>query len=183
MWVAYLGDQIYLDPEAGFLEQTVNIIYPLGDVIPLIAVMILATRRSVRRFDTRLIALSVGLLIVTVAADVIYLIRVENDSYLSGGVLDSLWLAGYAGVPRSTTVVPGYAQAPKRSKPNEPHGTGSSSLPYTAVVALFLLTLWRVGGKDRRCSNGPQLSSPSSSSGRQAVAIGLENRELVRAAQ
>ncbi|MDH3398928.1 MAG: hypothetical protein OEM81_14015, partial [Acidimicrobiia bacterium] len=57
MWVAYLGDQIYLDPEIGFLEQFINIMYPLGDLFLLIGLMILAMRRSSLRFDARLLAL------------------------------------------------------------------------------------------------------------------------------
>ncbi len=174
MWVAYLGDQIYFDPELGFLEQTVNIMYPLGDVILLIAVMILTTRRSVRRFDARLIALAVGL-IVTVAADIIYLIQVEDGSYVSGAWLDSLWLVGYAAFAAAGW----YLLRPSSETEQAERATRYWQLvaPYTAVVALFLLTLWRVGGEGSVLEMATALVAILVI-GRQAVAI-RENRELV----
>lgn len=174
MWVAYLSDQIYLDPEIGFLEQFVNIMYPLGDVFLLVGLMILAVRRSSHRFDPRLLALSVSMIITTVA-DYIYLIQVEADTYISGGWLDSLWLLDYAAI-----IVAGWYLL--RSVKTTEQVARSSRLwqvvtPYGAIMVLFGLTLLDVGGD----ASMLQIASGIVGLliiGRQGVAI-RENRELV----
>jgi len=174
MWVTYLGDQIYLDPEVGFLEQFINIMYPLGDVFLLIGLMILAVRRSSRRFDIRLLALSVGL-IISFFADLIYIFQVEADTYISGGKLDALWLLDNAAIIAAGW----YLLHPTRQNEQTERSTRLWQLaaPYGVILLLFALTLFDSGG---------EASVLEFSSGlvgvliiaRQGVAI-RENRELV----
>ncbi len=174
MWGAYLSDQIYLDPSAGFFEQFTNIMYPLGDVVLLIAVMILAVRRSSLRFDARLLALSIGML-ATAIADVVYIFQVEADTYSTGGWLDSLWLIGYAGFIAAGW----YLMQPTKTTELADRSTRLWQLaaPYAAILALFTLTLLDTAG------DASILQMASGIVGlliiaRQAVSI-RENRELV----
>ena len=174
MWVTYLGDQIYLDPEVGLLEQFVNIMYPLGDVFLLVALMILAVRRSSHRFDVRLLALSAAL-IISFVADFIYIIQVEADTYISGGWLDSLWLLDNAAI-----IVAGwYLLRPLKETEQTERSTRlwQVATPYGVIMILFGLTLF-----DRSATTSV-LEMSSGVVGlliiaRQGVAI-RENRELV----
>jgi signal transduction histidine kinase len=174
MWVTYLGDQIYLDPEIGFLEQFVNIMYPLGDVFLLVALMILAVRRSSHRFDVRLLALSFGF-IVSFVADFIYIIQVEADTYISGGWLDSIWLLDNAAM----IVAAWYLLRPPKETEQTDRSTRlwQVATPYGVIMILFGLTLLDMGGD----ASVLQISSGIVGLliiARQGVAI-RENRELV----
>ena len=174
MWVTYLSDQVYIDSEVGFLEQFVNIMYPLGDVFLLVAVMILATRRSERRFDLRLLAIATSLVFALVA-DYLYILQVEAETYVSGGLLDSMWLIQYALV----AVAAVYVLTPYREREQADRSVRSWQLvaPYSAVAILFGLTLWRVGGEGSVLEIATGLVALLVI-GRQGVAI-RENRELV----
>ncbi len=174
MWVSYLRDQVYLDPDVGFLEQFVNIMYPFGDAILLIGLMILAVRRSSRRFDTRLLFLAIGM-IATAVADIVYVIQVEEDTYVSGGWLDSWWLIGYAGFIAAAW----YLLQPAKEKELVERSTRiwQMSAPYSVILLLFGLTLFDSG------TEASVLEISSALVGvliiaRQGVAI-RENRELV----
>jgi signal transduction histidine kinase len=174
MWVTYLSDQIYIDSEVGFLEQFINIMYPLGDMFLLVAVMILATRRSERRFDVRLLAMASSLIFALIA-DYIYVLQVEAETYLSGGRLDSIWLVQYALV----AVAAVYLLKPhaKREQADRAARPWQLVAPYSAVVALFGLTLWHVGGEGSVLEIATAIVAVLVI-GRQGVAI-RENRELV----
>jgi signal transduction histidine kinase len=174
MWVTYLSDQIHIDSEVGFLEQFVNIMYPLGDVFLLVAVMILATRRSARRFDLRLLAIATSLIFALVA-DYFYILQVEAETYVSGGLLDSMWLIQYALV----AVAAVYLLMPHVEREQADRSVRSWQLvaPYSAVAMLFGLTLWRVGGEGSVLEIATGLVALLVI-GRQGVAI-RENRELV----
>lgn len=174
MWVTYLSDQIYLDPEAGFLEQAINMLYPLGDVGLLITVMILAMRRSAFQFDIRLLALGFAL-VVSAIADIVYLLQVETDSYVSGNWVDSLWLLDYAAMVLAGIYL--LREQTDREQVDRSARIWQVAAPYLAIIGLFGLTLWDVGGS----VNVLQFSSAAVGAliiGRQAVAI-RENRELV----
>ena len=174
MWVAYLSDQIYIDPELGFLEQFVNIMYPVGDVFLLIALMILAVRRSSLRFDVRLIVLSLGV-VATAIADIIYVLQVENDTYIAGGWLDAVWLFSYGGfVAAGWYLLQGVKQTEQADRATS---LWQVATPYTVVMILFALTLFDMSG------DASVLQIASATVGlliiaRQAVSI-RENRELV----
>jgi signal transduction histidine kinase len=174
MWVAYVGDQVYFDPEAGFVEHLVNVMYPLGDVFLLTAVVVLAVRRSSYRFDVRLFALAASLIFAAVA-DYIYILQVEADTYVSGGWLDAIWLIDSAAV-----IVAGLYLI-KTVKPTEQVVRRSRiwqlGVPYAAIALLFGLTLWD-SGSDLSVLRVASVVVALLIIGRQAVAI-RENRELV----
>ena len=49
MWTLYLHRVVYFDADAGLLERYVNIAYPFADVVLLVALLLLAIRRTARR--------------------------------------------------------------------------------------------------------------------------------------
>lgn len=144
VWTFYLQDALYLDPEAGFLENTINLAYPAGDLILLVALMILATRRSQLQFDGRLLLLSVGML-VTAIADMAYVFQVEADIYVDGGRLDAMWLVGYGLFAVTALLVAGPPRV--REQADRPGRLWPMIAPYTAIAILFALTLGEFGGQ------------------------------------
>lgn len=174
VWVTYLGGQIYLDPDAGFLEQIINLLYPFGDLFLLIALMILTVRRSSLRFDLRLIVLGLGM-IVNVVADVVYVFQVEADTYASGGWLDAVWLIAYAAFIVVALLL--LHPVEEREQVERTSRLWQMVAPYSAIVTLFGMTLVE------RSGSASLLEMASGVVGlliivRQGVAI-RENRELV----
>lgn len=143
-WAFYLKDVLYLDPEAGVLENTINLAYPVGDLILLIGLMILATRRSQLQFDGRLLVLSAGML-VTAVADMMYVFQVEADTYFDGNRLDAVWLAAYGLFTLAALLVAGPVRL--REQADRPGRLWPMIAPYTAIAVLFALTLSELGGQ------------------------------------
>ncbi|MEX2622547.1 MAG: HAMP domain-containing sensor histidine kinase [Acidimicrobiia bacterium] len=144
VWTFYLRDAIHLDPEAGLLESAINLAYPAGDLILLVALMILATRRSQLQFDGRLLFLSLGMLI-TALADMAYVSQTEADTYFDGGRLDALWLAGYGLFAATALLVAGPPRL--REQADRPGRVWPMIAPYTAIAVLFALTLGELDGQ------------------------------------
>jgi signal transduction histidine kinase len=174
MWVAYLNELIYLDSEISLLEQYINIMYAVGDLFLLIAVMILAVRRSSFRFDPRLVAIALGLLI-DAATDIIYVPMEEAGTYVSGGWLDGVWLLAYAAYIAAAW----YLLEPEVNTEQVQRTSRLWQLgaPYGAIALLFGLTLLETGGD----ASTLQIASGIVGMlviGRQGVAI-RENRQFV----
>ena len=144
VWTFYLQDAIYLDAEAGFLENAINLGYPVGDLILLVALMILATRRSQLQFDGRLLVVSLGML-VTALSDMAYVFQVEADTYVEGGRLDAAWLIGYGLFAVAALMVAGPTVL--REQADRPGRLWPMVAPYTAIAVLFALTLGELGGQ------------------------------------
>lgn len=142
MWSLYLADIVYLDPEAGIAERFVNVLYPIADVFLLIAVLILAIRRTTRRFDPRLLIIAGGL-IVTALADIIYVLQVDAGTYVDGGRLDGLWLLGYTMFAFVAYLVTQPSVAAEEDDPSP--RLWQIVAPYGAIVVLFGLTLVELG--------------------------------------
>jgi signal transduction histidine kinase len=174
MWVAYLNELIYFDSEISLLEQYINIMYAVGDLFLLIAVMILAVRRGSRRFDPRLVAVAVGLVVMAVA-DIVYIPMVDAGTYVSGGWLDAVWLIAYGAF-----IVAGWYLLEPESSTEQVERTSrvwQLGAPYAAIALLFGLTLLETGGD----ASTLQVASGIVGLlviGRQGVAI-RENRQLV----
>jgi signal transduction histidine kinase len=174
MWVAYLNRVVGWDAGAGFLANTINAFYPAGDVILLLAVMVLALRRSEYRFDPRLIAVALAL-VGTAAADIIYYVQADDGTYIDGSWVDALWLAGYAAYYVA-------AWLNTRARPAAETAYGAARwwqllAPYGAVTALFIVTLVNIDGTDTLL-NWASILVGGLIIARQGVAI-RENRELV----
>ncbi len=142
VWTFYLKDAIYLDSEAGILENVINLAYPVGDLILLVALMILATRRSQLQFDGRLLLVSAGML-VTALADMAYVFQVEADTYFEGGRLDAAWLLGYGLFAIAALMVAGPTVL--REQADRPGRIWPMVAPYSAIAVLFALTMGELG--------------------------------------
>lgn len=138
MWTFYLKDAIYLDSEAGLLENSINLAYPVGDLILLVGLVVLATRRSKYQFDGRLLLLALATLLTTVA-DIAYVLQLEDGSYVDGGRLDALWLLDYGLYAVAALLVAGPPRF--RAQADRPSRFLAMIAPYSAVVLLFVLTL------------------------------------------
>lgn len=64
MWVAYLHEVVELGTNP--VETFLNVTYPLGDVLLVTALMVLAMRRSEQRLDMRIILLAGGVALTAV---------------------------------------------------------------------------------------------------------------------
>jgi len=144
-WTAYLGDAISLDPEAGFMGNVVTLAYPVMDLVLLVAVLILATRRSPHRFAGQLVALALAMLF-TVMADVVYIFKVAAGTYRDGDPVDALWLAGYVLFAITAFLVTGPLRT--REQADRPSRLWPMIVPYTAVAILFALTIEETGGHE-----------------------------------
>jgi len=144
VWTFYLEDAIYLDAEAGLLENAINLGYPVGDLILLVALMILATRRSRLQFDGRLLVVSLGM-IVTALSDMAFVFQIEADTYVDGGRLDAAWLVGYGLFAIAALLIAGPTVL--REQADRPGRLWPLVAPYTAIAVLFALTLGEIGGQ------------------------------------
>jgi signal transduction histidine kinase len=173
-WSFYLSDLIHLDPNVGFFENVVTLSYPIGDLILLIALIILTTRRSQLQFDGRLVVIGAGIT-VTLVADTWYLFQAEAETYIEGGRLDAVWLAGYGLFALAALLVAGEPRLKQQA--DRPNRLWPMVAPYSAIAVLFALTLAEVG----RSPTVLQIASGAVGMliiTRQAVAI-RENREVV----
>lgn len=143
MWVAYLHGVVGLGSDP--IETFLNLLYPLGDVLLVTALMVLAMRRSEQRLDLRILLLAGGVAL-TAIADVIFSLQSASDSYVEWGRLDGLWLFSYGLLALAAWVV---------TKPVASQETSYRSLttwqlvaPYSAVAALFVLRFTTSVGDD-----------------------------------
>jgi signal transduction histidine kinase len=138
-WLTYLHGVVAFDSEASLLENWINALYPIGDLLLLIAIMALAFRRSQRRFDLELLLVGAALLL-TAVADMAYAPLVNADAYWDGMWLDGLWLLAYASFAATAWVI----LQPSRPRA-DPHGRYLRRLliPYAPVLALPVIIMVR----------------------------------------
>jgi signal transduction histidine kinase len=143
MWVAYLHDVVELGTNP--VETFLNLTYPLGDVLLVTALMILAMRRSEQRLDLRILLVAGGIAL-TAVADLIFSVQIAAETYVEWGWLDGMWLLSYGLLALAAWVV---------TKPPASRESSYGSLttwqllaPYSAVVALFLLRFTTSVGND-----------------------------------
>jgi hypothetical protein len=143
MWVAYLHEVVGLGISP--LESFLNVAYPLGDVLLLTALMVLAMRRSEQRLDLRIVLLA-GSVALTAVADVIFSLQSAAGTYIEWAWLDGLWLISYGMIALAAWVV---TRTPlSRETSYRSLTTWQLIAPYTAVTALFLLRLMTSSGND-----------------------------------
>lgn len=143
MWVAYLHDVVGLGSDP--VETFLNLLYPLGDVLLVTALMVLAMRRSEQRLDLRILLLAGGVAL-TAVADVIFSLQSASDSYVEWGWLDGLWLFSYGLLALAAWVVT--KPAASRETSYRSLNTWQLGAPYSAVAALFLVRLMTSVGND-----------------------------------
>ena len=143
MWVAYLNEVVGLGMSP--LESFLNVAYPLGDVLLMTALMVLAMRRSEQRLDLRIVLLA-GAVALTAVADVIFSLQSSAGAYIEWGWLDGVWLIGYGMISLAARVV---TRKPlSRETSYRSLTTWQLIAPYTAVAALFLVRLVTSVGND-----------------------------------
>jgi signal transduction histidine kinase len=142
-WTWYLKDVLSQDPEVGLLGNLVNLAYPLVDLILLIAILVLATRRSAYQFDGRLLALGMGLLALTVA-DVSYILQLQAGTINQAGSTVGLFY-GVAVGPLIICSLLVASPAKARDLADQPSRMWPLVVPYTPVLALFVVTIGQIG--------------------------------------
>ena len=144
MWTFYLRDAIEISASASLLENAVNLAYPVGDLVLLIGLIIIFTRRSDLQFDGRLLVIGAGMAL-TVAADVTYVVLLNNGSYVDGAAMDAMWVGGYGLFALAGLFV---ASSPRiRDQIDRSNRLGAILAPYGIVAALFVVTLAESGGR------------------------------------
>jgi signal transduction histidine kinase len=143
MWVAYLHDVVALGTDS--VETFLNVGYPLGDILLVTALMVLAMRRSEQRLDLRILLLAGGVAF-TAVADVIFSLQNASGSYVEWGWLDGLYLFSYGFLALAAWFVT--RPAPSQETSYRSLNTWQLVAPYTAVAALFLVRLMTSSGSD-----------------------------------
>lgn len=143
MWVLYLQDVVSLGSDP--LETFLNVLYPLGDLFLVTALMVLAMRRSEQRLDLRILLLS-GAVALTALADVVFSLQTSAGTYVEWGWLDGWWLFSYG----MFALTAWYLTRPVPSREATYRASKGWQLvaPYSAVGALFLLRLFTSSGSD-----------------------------------
>jgi signal transduction histidine kinase len=142
-WVTYLSGLIAAARDHGVdTVSALPFIYPLGDMALLVALVILATRRSAYQFDGRLIALA-GSLILLVMGNGIYAVETAAGTYAPGGVAELIWLLAYAFGAFTTRILAYPARF--REVADRPQQLWTMVAPYSAVAILFFLAARDIG--------------------------------------
>jgi len=143
MWVTYLHDVVESGTDP--IESFFNVANPLGDVLLVTALMVLAMRRSEQRLDLRIVLLA-GAVALTAVADVIFYLQSSAGTYVDFAWLDGLWVLSYGMIGLAAWVVT------KRPAVRETSYRSSTVwqlvAPYTAVATLFLVRLVVSDGND-----------------------------------
>ena len=143
-WTFYLRGAISINANATLLENAVNLAYPVGDLILLVGLMMIFTWRSELQFDGRLLVIGAGMAL-TVAADMTYVLLLNNGSYVDGAAMDAIWLGGYGLFALSAVLL---AAPPRiRDQVDRSNRLAAIVAPYSVVVALFAVTLAASGGR------------------------------------
>ena len=77
------------------LDQALNMAYPIGDLMLIIALLVLIYKRSPDTLPLPLILMATSLL-VEIVADLVFSFQSITDSYISGSWVDIGWVVGYA---------------------------------------------------------------------------------------
>ncbi|MDQ3934451.1 MAG: diguanylate cyclase [Actinomycetota bacterium] len=110
--------------------KVVNLAYPTGDMLLLSIVLGVFTATG-WRLDRMWLVLGLGLSLSAVA-DVVYLQQIARDTYVSGGLLDTLW-------PASTLLLAAAAWQP--GPPMQETERGAGTLAVTSCAALAAIAL------------------------------------------
>jgi signal transduction histidine kinase len=141
-WVVFLEEALRADPSSEDFASVTNLLYPIGDTALLIALVILAARRSAYQFDGRLVTLWLAL-VLSIAANAGYALQIESGTYFVGSPLDALWLVSF-GFAATTTL---FLARPQRYREvaDRTESLWTMIAPYSMVAILFALTSREVG--------------------------------------
>ena len=142
-WV-FLIAPIVTSTEVVTLEMVISAAYPIMYLVLFFALMGLLFRKlySPGRIPAFLLALGMVLFLI---ADAVFSIQTQNGTYLSGGILDTIWitsnlLIGLAGLLQVITLP---FDLPKSVGNFKMSGSASALyLPYLGIGAAFSLLIW-----------------------------------------
>jgi len=116
-----------------FWSQAVSAAYPLADLLVVSMLVGLLAMRS-RRPDRQWFALAGGSLTFAIA-DITYVLRLNDDSYEQGTLLDAFWVIGLAAIALSA-----WQPTPRRAASETASGAGSLSVTIVAsILAIIVL--------------------------------------------
>lgn len=161
--------------------RLINWVYPVADVIGLVALTLLALRASVYRRNLRLLMVSASLALWAVA-HIAYAEMWERGTYRLGGWVDSVWLVGLGGFAIAAALM-GF-DLTRRPVTERPTSRAALMIPAVAVAALALLTVVdAVGASTVSVSSLLQLSLAGVgflTAGRQYFAMRAAQEQLER---
>lgn len=95
LWVLLLHPLLQSMTAEPSLNQMLNMAYPIGDLLLIIALLVLIYKRSPDTPSTPLLFLAASLL-VQIVSDLFFSYQSITDSYISGGWVDIGWVVSYA---------------------------------------------------------------------------------------
>jgi len=93
-WMTVLVPMSQQTTELSPFEMMVGSAYPLGDIFLLATIGVVGIRRSLHVSDYPMWCVMAGLAVIA-AGDFLYLVEMEEHSYVSGTWLDTTWLVSY----------------------------------------------------------------------------------------
>jgi len=133
-WRVMFGPVFESVRDASVAEVVVGLGYPIGDMLMLVALIALSTRRGVFLADGRLATLAAGLTVFAVG-DTIYLLQEMDGAYAPGTSVDATWLAAYGLFAVAGGLI-GYRERAREIR-DRPVPAWQAAVPYVAVVGLF----------------------------------------------
>lgn len=144
-WVSVLDPVIHGLDGAPLTDRIFGLAYPLVDVAVVIVVMIVTLRRSLMRFDVRLVLFTIAVILQGLG-DLSYLVEGVGRSFTEAEPLFAVYL-GAAALFLTTALivdrVPHAREYPDRSIP-----TWSRLLPYLAAIVMAAVLLFRLWDAD-----------------------------------
>ncbi len=142
-WVLLI-DPIVISIEVFNLEAIVSLAYPIMDLLLFIALIELLFRKIDTRSQGPIIILALGIATL-ILTDAIFSIQIQQESFISGSILDSGWVVSYllfglAGIMRTknSALNQSRASGPVQSR----RGNWTHNLPFFGISAVFLLFVW-----------------------------------------
>ena len=142
-WV-FLISPIVASTEVITLDLVISTAYPVMDLLLFFALMELLFRKLDSQECIPALLLALGMVLFLIA-DVVFSIQTQNGTYLSGGILDTIWiisnlLIGLAGLLQVSTLP---FDLPKSVSCFRISGSASALyLPYLGIGAAFSLLIW-----------------------------------------
>jgi diguanylate cyclase (GGDEF)-like protein len=92
---AYVLEPIAYTSETSTVETILGLAYPVGDLLLVFGLAVAALRRPREQAGLILGTLGIGLILFLIA-DFAFAILSQSDDFVSGSLIDVMWLAGYA---------------------------------------------------------------------------------------
>ncbi len=186
-WIFLIGPIINSEGNTPILEKILGMAYPIGDLIMLIAILVIIYYRSEKINLASFWILEFGTLVMIVS-DSIFSYQSLRNIYESGGILDIGWLLSYMIIAAAGIFQAGIVRTYKESDTlphknliaNERISNVLSYIPYVAVAGAYYL-LWTYHNSNLQISSDGLLAGVGCIIGlviiRQIIALN-ENSDL-----